>query len=137
MALGDNIGEKYNELTIMDEFRKNNRIYCIAKCSCGESIETRKDSVTSGGTKSCGCKRKEDITGKRFTRLVAVKPIGRSKNGTVIWECKCNCGNVTKATLVDLKDRNVQSCGCLRSEVSSKNVRIAHKVFLKKYQEDK
>jgi len=34
-----------------------------------------------------------DITGKRFGKLVAIKPTGRKSGSTEYWLCKCNgCG---------------------------------------------
>lgn len=47
------IGKKFNKLTVLSEFRKNNRIYCKCKCDCGEITEIRKDHL--GRKKSCGC----------------------------------------------------------------------------------
>lgn len=53
------IGQKFNRLTIIDEFSliKNNRSrrYLKCKCECGNIAITQKEKVFSGHTKSCGC----------------------------------------------------------------------------------
>jgi len=59
-----------------------------------------------------------DITGQRFGRLVVIK---RSENihGRVAWECQCDCGNTKAVTSNDLKRGIVQSCGCLKREITA------------------
>ena len=37
--------------------------------------------------------RSVDLTGQRFGRLVVLERCGVSKNGYVLWRCKCDCGN--------------------------------------------
>lgn len=53
-----------------------------------------------------------DITGLRFGKLVATKRIGRKGHNTV-WECRCDCGNTTKALMSNLKKGATKSCGCI------------------------
>lgn len=60
--------------------------------------------------------KSKDLVGQRFGRLVAIEPIGRDKQGYVIWRCKCDCGNEKNATLKCL-GRGTSSCGCLSREV--------------------
>lgn len=36
-----------------------------------------------------------NIAGQKFNYLTAVKPIGKTKKRTIIWECVCECGNKT------------------------------------------
>ena len=88
--------------------------------------------VKHGGTRSCGCKamehitdlRKQDITGERFGRLTAVRPTEqRDNNGSVIWELRCDCGNLTYKTVNALKSGRVLSCGCKYRETRSETVK--------------
>lgn len=37
-----------------------------------------------------------DITGKRFGRLIAIKPTERKICNSSYWICKCDCGNYTE-----------------------------------------
>ena len=57
-----------------------------------------------------------DITGKRYGRLTAVRYLGGSR-----WECKCDCGNTHSVKTCNLTSGHVKSCGCLNKEQSAKN----------------
>lgn len=56
-----------------------------------------------------------DLTGRRFGRLVAVKYLGNSK-----WSCKCDCGKYHNVTAYSLKTGVTKSCGCYNSEIARK-----------------
>lgn len=56
----------------------------------------------------------EDLTGKRFGRLVAMKLAGTYPDGRHKWLCQCDCGNQTIARGDSLK--RMTSCGCIRRE---------------------
>ena len=55
-----------------------------------------------------------NLTGERFGKLVAIKTIGKNKNGAYLWQCKCDCGNEIIANVGNLKNGHTKSCGCLR-----------------------
>ena len=57
-----------------------------------------------------------NITGKRFGKLVAIKTIGKNKNGVYLWQCKCDCGNEITASVGNLNNGHTKSCGCLRAD---------------------
>lgn len=63
--------------------------------------------------------RGEDITGKRFGRLVAVEPVGKSDSHGVLWKCICDCGKERNVRLQYLKTGGTTSCGCYRNELRS------------------
>ncbi len=65
---------------------------------------------------------KIDLTGKRFGRLTVLKEIPYRKGRSIVWECKCDCGNVVQTTSEMLKRGFKQSCGCLNAEVSRKKI---------------
>ena len=55
----------------------------------------------------------EDLTGRRFGRLVVVECAPRTQ-GRAAWICKCDCGNEAVEILDHrLKSGNTKSCGCL------------------------
>lgn len=60
--------------------------------------------------------KKLDITGMRFTRLVAVEKTGINKSKQSVWLCNCDCGNSTTVALGHLRAGKVTSCGCLHKE---------------------
>ena len=55
-------------------------------------------------------KNMTDITGKRFGKLVAIKPI--KKNLRIYWECVCDCGNTVDVYGTNLRTGHTTSCGC-------------------------
>lgn len=56
---------------------------------------------------------RSDLTGKRFGILTAVRPTEqKNHNRTVLWECKCDCGNTKLIPSTKLKNNEVSSCGC-------------------------
>lgn len=68
--------------------------------------------------------RKVDLTGQKFGKLTVIKDSGkRRKNGDVVWECKCDCGNTAYTTTYLLKT-STRSCGCLQKEIVSKKTKV-------------
>ena len=67
-----------------------------------------------------------DITGKRFGKLVAIRPIGTNgKSRMIQWECSCDCG---KRKVIDggtLRNGDTKSCGCEQYNISSRKARSA------------
>jgi hypothetical protein len=59
-----------------------------------------------------------DLTGKKFGRLTVVCLSERSKHGINYWECHCSCGNTKISKLGDLRSGRINSCGCLRKEIT-------------------
>lgn len=138
----DLIGKRFGKLKVIDQKREKNRTWLYCRCDCENKKWIRADSLTNGRVVSCGCYNKEvnfkkpvDITNRRFNRLVALKPTNnRDKyNGSVIWECKCSCGNISYVAEYKLKNGVVGSCGCLGKENSKKNMKKATGKHLKEH----
>lgn len=55
-----------------------------------------------------------DITGQKYNFLTAIRPIKKTKNRQIIWECICDCGNKTMSTITSLKNGRKKSCGCIK-----------------------
>lgn len=60
--------------------------------------------------------RFEDLSGKRFGRLIVVEQ-SRNEKGQLVWNCMCDCGNKTVAKPSHLKSGGKKSCGCLKREI--------------------
>ena len=128
------IGKTYNKLLVLEEVPKEKRknpkkVEWRCQCECGNIINVYSNNLTSGHTKSCGCRRIEaakenftkDLTGKVFNKLTALEPTSeRGSDGSVIWKCKCDCGNIHYASTNSLTSGAISSCGCLRSKGESK-----------------
>lgn len=67
----------------------------------------------------------KDLTNQQFGFLTALKDVGRSKSGDVLWECECSCPerNHVVVTSSNLQRLHTQSCGCYFKIANSK----AHK----------
>ena len=117
----DLTGQAYGELTVLscdeNNVRKGNR-YWKCRCSCGKEISVAATLLVCGRKTSCGCKSEyKDIRGKRINRLVAEYPSEkRDAKGSVIWHCKCDCGNEVDLPYNTLVYSNIKSCGCQKKE---------------------
>ena len=61
-----------------------------------------------------------DLTGQRFGRLVVVERVENSADGRARWLCRCDCGQSKTVLGEHLKKGRTKSCGCAKSESSSK-----------------
>lgn len=99
------IGKRFGKLTVVEQLpstaRGQRRWLC--KCDCGGEHIATSGNLNSGRSTNCGCKKSPDLTGKVFGRLTVVgrsdKRNPRGARTTPMWECRCECGNITyKAT---------------------------------------
>lgn len=114
MKAKDLTGQVFGELTAVRaiEERYHGNIVWECKCSCGKICYVPRLSLVNGQTKSCGHIRYEDLRNKRFSRLVALRPLA-AKSWPKKWLCRCDCGGVVLAKSGVLKAGNTKSCGCL------------------------
>ena len=63
--------------------------------------------------------KKEDLTGLKFNRLTVIK-WSRKRGHKNLWQCKCDCGNVSDVEVGALKSGKTISCGCYSKERISK-----------------
>lgn len=68
--------------------------------------------------------RKNDLTGMKFNRLKAIKPIG-IRNGEIVWRFECDCKNTIDVIGSRVKNGYIKSCGCLATDVN-RTMRITH-----------
>lgn len=129
--LNDLTGKVFGQLVVLGRAPVNSsdgHAMWNCQCSCGNTVTYQGSVLSKGRAVSCGCKRKEDLTGKKFGRLTVVK-YSNSKEGTRYWECACDCGNITYVPTKSLNSGNTKSCGCLRYETTIKNnIKLKSKV---------
>lgn len=59
------------------------------------------------------------MRGKKIGRLTVIKQAGNyRKNGQIIWECRCDCGKLTKVLGCSLRNGATKSCGCWNVDVA-------------------
>jgi hypothetical protein len=62
----------------------------------------------------------QDLIGLKFNRLTVMSYHGKDKNGNILWECLCDCGNKNIVMGGDLKRNTTKSCGCFNKEIIRK-----------------
>ena len=124
----DLTGEKYGKLTVLGiQKREKGKIFWNCQCDCGNKISVVGTNLKNGHTKSCGCsihqtpKNIQDLTGKRFGRLLVIeKGQTRKTNGgqsKATWKCQCDCGNFIEVDGEKLRKGHTTSCGCKKKEL--------------------
>lgn len=61
-------------------------------------------------------KSDEPFIGKKFGKLTVASRAMNNKHRQSRWYCVCSCGNRLIVIGNDLKNKNTQSCGCLRRQ---------------------
>lgn len=78
-------GEKFNRLTVIDEYGKDKyghkKFLCI--CDCGEETIVLKSQLTSGKTGSCGCYQKDRARETQFKHGMAKTAIYQIWKGII------------------------------------------------------
>lgn len=64
----------------------------------------------------------DDLTGEVFARLTVLRQ-AESKGWQRRWLLLCSCGQEATATTASLRSGNTKSCGCLKREAASENMR--------------
>lgn len=111
----DITGQRFGKLVAIERSGrdKDNGALWKCKCDCGNTIVTRAASLRNGNTKSCGCLYRTALIGQRFGRLTVTRFSHKAETGGLVWECVCDCGNITLAPTDRLRSGGKKSCGCL------------------------
>ena len=57
-----------------------------------------------------------NLINQKFNRLLVIEKTDQRKNGSIVWKCLCDCGNITYVTTRELRSNNTKSCGCLNDD---------------------
>lgn len=117
------IGQRFGKLTVIEKsyIGKDKAQYWKCQCDCGNITYVNTANLKRHHTESCGCFGQEqrakanriDLTNQRFGKLIALLPTDKRNNeDSVIWKCKCDCGNICYASANQLNAHRVYSCGC-------------------------
>ncbi len=63
-------------------------------------------------------RKRKDITGQKFNRLVCLKFIELGNYGKAKWLFRCDCGNKIIADGYHVSGGHTKSCGCLKKEIT-------------------
>jgi len=123
----DLTGQRFGRLTVIKRTEipkdiSSQHTFWLCKCDCGNEIAVVKNGLVNGGTRSCGCLRRIDLTGRIFGNLtvtgLAEKPED-IKTGGAFWTCKCRCGNEKVIDGNSLRRGHSKSCGCHNKKLTS------------------
>lgn len=115
-------GRRFGRLTAVKptKMRQGKSVVWECHCDCGNTTFASAGKLVSNRKCSCGCKRLDsaknkakDLTGQRFGKLTAIRPTDKRCGKSVVWECKCDCGNTAFYSTIFLHSK-AQSCGCIR-----------------------
>lgn len=124
----DLTGGKYGRWTVI----KKSQAFSATKplwdceCECGTRRAVLRNHLRSGHSRSCGCLKTEVSSqtnsaklkpGMVFNRLTVIERCGSERThdkraSSALWLCRCQCGNLTKATSYKLTSNYKKSCGC-------------------------
>ena len=134
----DLTNKRFGRWTVLyktDKKTKNRTNIWHCRCDCGNEKDVDSYTLKSGQSKSCGCIQKEflkennkkkrlNIMGQRFGKLVALYPIFSNSDQHTKWHCKCDCGNEKDIDLGNLRQGFSKSCGCTNSTNEEKIIKL-------------
>ena len=111
----DLTGQRFGKLTALCQAEKPYpRVYWTCQCDCGSRVDVAANSLTSGHSKSCGCRKGIRYTGKRYGMLTVLEKTGKTvrhgQTKSPLWKCRCDCGNITFVRLNSLTSGSTRSC---------------------------
>jgi hypothetical protein len=112
------IGQKFGKLLIKGSIIKNSGtrklLYQVCLCDCGKERMVQLGNLINGSVYACAsCTIIQDITGKRFGKILVIKSLGMDEKRNAKWECQCDCGNRFTIFGSALIKAGVKSCGCV------------------------
>ena len=135
----DLTGQKFGRLTVVEcihrAFRtpdgKLKSTTWLCKCDCGGETKVTSSGLKGKGSQSCGCLHKErtssasldDLTGRRFGRLLVLERALDPTYTSVMWKCLCDCGNTHITHAGSLKMGYTKSCGCYNIDATHDRAR--------------
>lgn len=57
-----------------------------------------------------------DILNQKFGRLLVINRTNKKRQKSIIWRCKCDCGNIVDVCGTSLRNETTKSCGCLQKQ---------------------
>lgn len=121
----DLTGKRFGKLIVIGRNNDYNDQKCHWNCicDCGNTYITTTNYLTSGKRKQCqkcgyrenGLKKRKDMTGEKFGRLLVLEMIYNDKH-RAFCKCICECGKEKIVLASNLKRGTTKSCGCLEKE---------------------
>lgn len=133
----DLTGRVFGHLKVLNfSHEEGQHNYWLCVCDCGKEKTIRANNLTTGHTKSCGCRRiKDDLTDQKFGKLLV---LGYSHNNHNIahWKCRCDCGTNLIVQAGHLKSGTTKSCGCITGMINLSGERFG-RLFVRSFSHTK
>ena len=125
MGFEDLSGVRYGRLVAVEPTDQRDGHKCViwkCLCDCGNISYKSSRYLKSGRTQSCGCLHKEIISktnkkyyinliNHRFGKLTVIQKTDKRVYKHIVWECKCECGNICEVPSHYLLSGDTTSCG--------------------------
>lgn len=125
------IGQTFGKLIVeaeSDPTPKGSRRW-LCRCECGNTAVILDSNLKRQHTKSCGCIKSPELTGQVFGRLTVLgrsdKRSPRGERTTPLWECRCECGNITYKAKDTLTNPDLSMCQECAAQYAAKKARAA------------
>lgn len=124
-------GKRFGRLVVVREDRKRDssgNVYWASKCDCGKKVVVAGRLLRNGDIVSCSCYHREiagkaqqnDLSGKRFGRLIALQRQRVHSVQGSYWLCQCDCGQLKEIRENSLTQGLTRSCGCLNRDTDKR-----------------
>lgn len=70
---------------------------------------------------------KKNLIDQKFGKLLVLEETNkRTDNGSIVWKCRCECGNIIEVSSKKLVNGYVVSCGCYQKERQKYSIKKLH-----------
>ena len=115
------VGKRFGKLFVtgFDRVDGSGHKLWNALCDCGTECSVTGSNLSSGRTRSCGCSRRNDLSGRVFGKLTVIC-FHSSSSSRALWLCKCACGTEKVFSADNLMRGRSTHCGCSRKKREAK-----------------
>jgi 5-methylcytosine-specific restriction endonuclease McrA len=116
-----NVGDKIGKISILEPYKyekRYNRTFKVYKCQCKcgrivylDHTQLIRNQLPS--CKKCRLTASKDLVGKKYNNLLVLRKCKEKQGTNILWECLCDCGNLTKVITGALTSGHTKSCGCI------------------------
>lgn len=127
----DLTGQRFGFLTVTGrtEPDEKGRRRWICRCDCGKEVAVLSSNLKRNPRVSCGCKKRNDLTGQKIGKLTVVKRSDRyatrGSRRQQLWECLCDCGEITYKPTDVLTNPDMSMCKACAQQYGAEKARAA------------
>ena len=122
-------GQRFGMLTVLSRAGndRHGKALWLCRCDCGAEKNILGANLLRGHSKSCGCTRQNDLTGKRIGRLTVLERTDqtspRGKRRTYLWKCICDCGETVYRPTDKLTSGDLCMCESCAARYATEHMR--------------